>query len=485
MQINKSTPYTALLLLLFGCILCMISLPNHYNFRTFAFDLGMFNHALYDFSHFRHNIFTLDLNRQQSYFADHFAPISILLSPLQFLFGSYTPLLIQCGMIVLGAYYAYAYARLQGLSLLQSRLILIQFFLFWPIIHAVSFDFHTNVLAAMWAIPILYYYEKKQHYKSFIFALLILISKENMGLWLGFFWMGYGLLQKMPPKKFLIRFLIPGIICILYTVITVKYIMPAFNSTDTNYQLSRYTHWGQTPTDIIANFRSNPMLFIELFINLDSSGKTVEFGPKVLVWIMLIFSGGFFAFRRPQYFLMMLPILAQKFLSGNELIQGIGLHYNIEFVPILSFIWINESRNWHNKSRFLLFGILMAASLCAISVGIQKSNPFLYRLMAFYQKDHYSSDFENLPEMKSFLKEIDPTIPLSVSSELAPHLSLRPKIYHFPRIADAQMVVLVTEHSNYYPLYSKEIFLQEIEKIEQMGFVKKKEIPNLVLYVKE
>ncbi|MGQ3014037.1 MAG: hypothetical protein ACT6QS_10050, partial [Flavobacteriales bacterium] len=38
------------IVLLFALIFALLSFPNHYLLRTYALDLGMFNHALYDFS---------------------------------------------------------------------------------------------------------------------------------------------------------------------------------------------------------------------------------------------------------------------------------------------------------------------------------------------------------------------------------------------------------------------------------------------------
>jgi len=48
--------------LIFTLIYCLVSFVNHNNFRTSSLDLGMFNQALYSFSHGKMNYFTLDLS---------------------------------------------------------------------------------------------------------------------------------------------------------------------------------------------------------------------------------------------------------------------------------------------------------------------------------------------------------------------------------------------------------------------------------------
>src|SRR5690606_37087109 len=143
-------------------VFCLISLPNHYLLSTYALDSGMFNHAMYDFSHGRTNIFLLDLKEPHSYFADHFSPITILLSPFQYIFGTYTPLIIQALSVVIGGLGIFKYARLHGYTQIQSRLFVIDTFILWGVINAFSFGFHTNVLAAMWLIWMVYFYEIKK-----------------------------------------------------------------------------------------------------------------------------------------------------------------------------------------------------------------------------------------------------------------------------------------------------------------------------------
>ena len=93
------------ILLIFSFIFGLISLVNHYQFRTDALDLGMLNHALYNFAHFEQNLFTIDIAGEEvNYFGDHFSPIMFLYIPFYYLFGSYTLLLIQIVAIAFGGY---------------------------------------------------------------------------------------------------------------------------------------------------------------------------------------------------------------------------------------------------------------------------------------------------------------------------------------------------------------------------------------------
>lgn len=41
-----------LILVVFGIIFSSVSFVNHYNFRTYALDLGLYNNALFDYARF-------------------------------------------------------------------------------------------------------------------------------------------------------------------------------------------------------------------------------------------------------------------------------------------------------------------------------------------------------------------------------------------------------------------------------------------------
>ncbi|MCX6353162.1 MAG: DUF2079 domain-containing protein, partial [Bacteroidetes bacterium] len=88
------------IVILFGAIYAPISLVNHYMFRTYSLDLGLFNHALYSFAHLKMDNITLMWNA--NYLGDHFSPIMILLSPLYYFKSTYVLLIVQIAAILWG-----------------------------------------------------------------------------------------------------------------------------------------------------------------------------------------------------------------------------------------------------------------------------------------------------------------------------------------------------------------------------------------------
>ena len=99
---NRSDLLVPIILVLFGIIFSSISLVNHYNFRTYAFDLGLFNNALFDYAHFRMNHYSLMKEFFPNALGDHFSLLTLFFSPLYWIFGTYTLLIVQVLAILSG-----------------------------------------------------------------------------------------------------------------------------------------------------------------------------------------------------------------------------------------------------------------------------------------------------------------------------------------------------------------------------------------------
>ena len=97
--------------LIFCIIYCLISLVNHYNFRTYALDLGVYTNALYDYIHLQWNDSTSFLAEAENLLADHFDIYLIIFSPLSLVFGSYTLLVVQIFSVIVGGYGVFRYFR--------------------------------------------------------------------------------------------------------------------------------------------------------------------------------------------------------------------------------------------------------------------------------------------------------------------------------------------------------------------------------------
>jgi uncharacterized membrane protein len=227
-NIAKPDPKVWLVLLLFATVYALISIVNHVMFRTYGQDLGIYTHGIYMYSHFKMHWYTLGFEGEMYHLGNHFSPIMIFISPLYYLFGKFTLLIVQIGAILGGGFGMYRFAQAYITHKKLPLLIMVQFFCMWAIYSALSFDFHTNVLAAMMVPWFAYYFHKGNLRNTILFFALILLTKENMALWLIF--ITGGLLVKkrfdnIAKTKYRLGFVLMGISAV-YFVTVQNYIMP-------------------------------------------------------------------------------------------------------------------------------------------------------------------------------------------------------------------------------------------------------------------
>jgi len=156
LKIKEHWPLIAILIF-FALIFCSISIVNHYNFRTYAWDLGIRNNAIFDYAHFRWNEGLLTIFKFDNVLSDHFQLLPILFSPFYWIFGTYTMLILQIAAILFGGIGIYVYIRKYSGSRNTANLATVHFFSLWGIYSALGFDFHDNVVGAMFVPWFLYF----------------------------------------------------------------------------------------------------------------------------------------------------------------------------------------------------------------------------------------------------------------------------------------------------------------------------------------
>ncbi len=459
-----------LVFIFFALIFCSISLVNHYNFRTFALDLGMFNHAVYSLSQFKMPIYTLDPSGiEMSFFATHFSLITLLYAPFYYIFGSYTLLLIQIFAILFGGLGIYKYAIHNFPN--QRRLplfILIHFFSIWGIYSALSFDFHNNVIGAMLVPWFVYHVEKRNFPYSCLYFLLILFSKEVEALWLSFILIGLMIKNYKSYRRSFLKFEIPLLATsLIYGIILIGFIMPYLQGAENNLQLIRYKYLGDSLGEIIITLLTEPWRFYDILFT-NTVNDTAYNYIKIETYVMMFMAGGFALFFRPAFLVMLIPIFAQKFLANNPVFWGINGQYSIEFVPIISLALIAFITKLKKHQTPIILGLIaVSIGSTLITMKFRYSKWYDSINTQFYSRDHYAA-IVDIKEVREALRIIDNDDIISTSSCLASHLANSDKIYHFPIVKDAKYIVLFKETIKPFP-FSGEGYKKELERVKNSG----------------
>jgi uncharacterized membrane protein len=433
---------------IYGTVFCLISLVNHYHFRTYGLDLGIYTHGIYSYSHLNWHIFTLGLEGEAfNHLGNHFSPIVALLSPLYYLFGTYTLLIVQIAAILFGGWGVYRFAkeRLEGW---QPELIMVLFFSMWGIYSALAYDWHANVMAAMFVPWFILYFERGDTKKAILFFALVLICKENMAVWMAAIVAGLAVRNFfIGPKKANWVFIGSLLaVSVVYFAVVQMLIMPALNPQGISDHLGNYSHLGDGPVGVLKTLITKPRnVFYLLFESLQEDALT--FKLKSQLHFMVLVSGGLALIYRPHYLIMLAPIYAQKLLSANPSHWGVFSQYSIEFAPIIALAFVE----WIQHFPFVKWKLPMLIGTIATATFFNwhPTRPNT----GFYQAAHYCSGL-NSDAIYKALELVPDHAAVSASNVIAPHLAGREKIYLYPVVKDADYLVILTHGRDLYPVDS-------------------------------
>lgn len=456
----RKAPFLWMALPAAALMFALISLVNHYCFRTYALDLGLYTNALYDYAHFSWNDSSVFKEMPENILADHFDLYLPLFSPLIYVFGTYTLLIVQIVFILIGAIGIYRLVEHRFPDSGLKNYALAYFLVFFGIYSALSFDYHSNVVASMLVPWLFLAVDKRQLIRAAILTLAILIGKENLPLWMIF--IGIGLLIRY-YKDIRLRYFLIGVILFstIYFVVITGYVMPALSNTG-KYPHFHYSKLGTNAGEALRYIVSHPIESLRLLFVNHTTSPEFDY-VKTELWIFLILSG-FLCFFRPVYLLMLLPIIGQKLYHDNPVMWSINYQYSIEFAPIFAIGTFETIAAWKRKK------VRVIAALASIFLAFVCSVRSMDRSIIYseksrirvYQANHYKREFP-IGEAYQLITEIPADAVVSAHACFVPHLALRPTIYQFPIVKDAAYILLSPKEGT-YPL-NQEQFDAEIDRL--------------------
>ncbi len=456
-QYRQDNRWALILSFVFVSIYSLIVFVNHYCFRTFALDLGVFTNAIYDYSRFQWNDSTVFKYNPENLLSDHFDLYLIIFSPLSYLFGQYTLLIIQIASVVVGAFGVYHYLQFKFNNKRLSILGMLNFYLFFGVFSALSFDYHSNVIAAMIAPWLFYFIARKQYLKYAMLMVLMMIAKETISLWC--FFISLGLMIEYRHDKAGLKYLsVLAIVSLSYFLLTIKVIMPSLASTGI-YDHFRYSVLGSDLNTSFKHIITHPFNTIQnLFINhTDQSGLD---WVKTEFYVMALVSGLYCLFFRPAFLVMLISPIFIKMFNDDPTKWSIDCHYSVEFASIITigaFTFIGSLKK--EKLKLFLPFIVCLGSLIA-TIKLMEKNVYYhdYIRLRIYDSYHYKRDY-NLKEVHASFKLIPSDAIVCAQSPILSHLAYREKCYQIPYVKDAEYIIGSKSEPNCYPI-SQEDFLK-------------------------
>jgi hypothetical protein len=456
--VHKIKPVLVLLLLALAVIQLMIPLCNHYYLRTYAFDFTAYNFAFYDYAHLRISpcpIYLFPYN--VTFLQDHFSITLMLFAPLYWLLGwltgTYTLLIIQWAIVIIGARATYQLILLKTNDNHLSLMGALYYFLLLGRYTSAAGDCNLAIMGSAFVPVFLYYFEKEKTTATFLCFLLLIFNREDYALWLIFICGFLMILHRGNKPKFK-RAALLFLLSVLFFFVIFQWIIPALEDENKKYTLFNFAVLGKTPAEALAFVFQHPVQAFKLLYTNHSGSNYYDGIKQEFYWVYFL-SGGFLLLYRPWFLLPFIPIVAKKMYNDDPLRWSMESFYSIEIVslmPVLAFIIIARF-----SSQTLKLVLAWALCFCAVVVtGVELTKPAEQhkallgdtRKSNFLDGSFYTSDYD-VKEVYKAMELIPDTAVVCASGKISQHLAFRKKIYYFPRIDDAQYVFVIKKNDNW------------------------------------
>ncbi len=455
----------ALAVLLYAAYFSDLTLLRYHAFEARALDLGNLNQAIWNTAHgdwFRLTNQEADLTNRLGY---HVEPI---LLPIALLYRLYPApeflLVLQAVIVALGAIPLFALARRRGLGDWLG-LVFALAFLLNPTIQAANWlEFHPVTLAPTFLMAAFYFLVAGRTGRFVLFAILSASCKEEIGLLVAMMGL-YAWLALRRPRLGLITTALAG----GWSLLAVLGIQNAMAGG--NIHWGRYAYLGETTAQKLVTLATRPDL---VFAQLGKANVGRYF-------FELLLPVGFTALLAPEVLLLALPSLAINLLADfAPMHQATTLIYAapvLPFVMLAAVMGVARVNDWIDRTRMTRIGRIDAdqnrqaftqstpdktpigagqnprraaqsassafhwiAALLVLGGALIGQRlwgvlPGSGNHLALTVTDHHR-------RAQAVIAQIPPDAAVSAQDRLNPHVSGRRTVYIYPRVDDADYVLL-------------------------------------------
>lgn len=461
LRLSRERLALSLVIALCAIVFSYLAVVRHYTFNTAVYDLAMYDQAVWNTSQgrpFAINLLEDTMPGLINKLGDHVEPILLPLAALYWIRSSPDVLLVVQALALAALIWPlYQLVRNRSQSAWLASVAVALYLLHPGMWNALLFDFHPVTLGAAFLVFTLWLLVQRQHVAALIFAALAMMCKEQIGLSVAMLGLYAILFVKRPERhpaeskdtSRLARFfrsrdwrfgLLLIVIGLVWSVIALGVITPAFQPLGNSYYLNRYGRLGSTFSEVLFSPITKP----DVFWSMISSPKRLAYYGDLLLPL------GFLPLLGIELLLPVLPDSALNALSAFAPSRTLDYHYAVIAVPflVLASAWgIERLSRWSGRNTVQTRRlVLIAASVLALIA------------MGAYQIDRYHG-FVPLSERYAGTYTIEPRhaigwqlaaqIPrdavVSGQFNLLPHVSQRQRAHIFPRLEEAQYVFLDTQ----------------------------------------
>ncbi len=339
-------------------LISLLSFIRLYDYRSGAFDLGVFVQALSSALHgrFFYEAPDFEIYGVQNFFGIHFSPILFLVLPIYALFSYPTTLLIfQSIIVAAAALFLYKIANMLTNKKKISLVIALIYLVNPIIISANLYDYHVESFIPLLFFGLYYYYLKRSKL-YFLFMVLFAMVVEATIVILSFFSIYALLKNKQAGKPFFSRENRMFMISLGFSLVLIPVAIFIMN------------HFGVTPTAISGGSTGLSGYLMSISHFLFASGLNINDYSKVVFWLISLGTLAFLPILSPLELIPAIPYILVSILSSYTPFYTIGWQYGFYYMPILFVATIYSIKEIHLNKRTLI-SILSVLIIIALALN--------------------------------------------------------------------------------------------------------------------
>lgn len=383
---------------------------RHCHFESFAYDLGIYDQAVWLFSQFKFPYSTI---KEMIIWGDHFSPSLVLLAPFYWIFDDVRMLLfLQVLVVCFGAVPIFLMGEKYLRNKFLSLVICFGYLVYFGLQNGLLFDFHLAVIYVGLICWLFYFADRKKWFWYFSTLFVFMFFKEDapiiafsIGLFIIFKYRNY--------KAGFLTLVFSGLLFILIT----RYFIPFFNPAGFHYKVEV----PRTLSGFISAV-SYPPVKIKTFL--------ISFLPFAF---FPVFSGS-----------GLIPIVFHflEHFPGKDLIGrwDIYLHYRAPLAAFMAVGTILGIENIKKKVKLGKRGDFVFAFLILLATGLVQYVLHLPLNSLLKPAFYYKS--EKIEKLNSLVRKIPKDAGVVTLNNIASHLTHRERIYLFPKVEDSEYVLV-------------------------------------------
>ncbi len=452
---------TALVAIYTFVLMLVLIMARYKTFHTSTFDFGIFTQMFHNMKETGLPMTTCERNELLSHFSVHVSPIYYLILPIYMLFPyNETLLIFQLLFIVSGVIPLVLICKNRKLSNTIILAIAVVYLLSPVLFGGLFYDFHENKFLTTLILWLMYFVDKDKKIGIYIFAILVLMVKEDAGIYVA----SIALYMIATKKKNMEK--IHGIILLGISVIWFLVAYSWLNNGGDGAMTGRYKNFigeEESVFAIISTIIKNPSYFFRQLLSVEKLEN--------ILWVIVPVVFMPFRVKSVKELILLIPFLVINLMPSYVYQYNISHQYFYGSFALMLYLIVVNIEELKFMQRITVSMCMMVASLIMFTSFVTDK---------FFYLDEYKEKKEQYEKVQAVLEDIPDNASVSVTTYYMPPISMREEVYRYPAGEDCEYIVFDMRNASNIAVYTN-----DANKLQENGYEKVCDITGSIMILKK